>query len=85
MINFFLLKQKFLCFSLELNAIDSSMLNWKKCHRKKPPKRENSSRKPFEVILKREMNKGGKSSTSKGGFTCACQKLKDSMEFSVTW
>lgn len=69
----------------ELNAIDSSMLNWKKCHRKRPPKRVNSSRKPFEVILKREMNKSGKSSTSKGGFTCACQKLKDSMEFSVTW
>ncbi|XP_068704725.1 protein FAM199X-like isoform X2 [Montipora foliosa] len=67
----------------ELKAIDTS---WRKCRRKRSPKRENSGKKTLEDILKRDwLIKNNKNSKSENTFKCPCQKLKDSMEFTVSW
>ncbi|XP_068722897.1 protein FAM199X-like isoform X1 [Montipora capricornis] len=66
----------------ELKAIDTS---WRKCRRKRSPKRENSSKKTLKDILKQDWLKNNKNLKSENTFKCPCQKLKDSMEFTVSW
>lgn len=75
----------------ELNAIDSSSFNWSKCSRKSTQKKEDCSKRSsnslVDDILRRNKNKNNKnsSSKSKSEFTCPCQKLRDSMDFAVSW
>ena len=77
--------------SLELNSIDSSLLNWKKCSRKSAPKKDCSKRSSSslvdDIILRRNKKKNSKNCSSKlkDDFVCACQKLKDSMDFGLSW
>ena len=89
---FFKLISMFFFLSIELSAIDSSNLNWKKCSRKSAEKRENncskrSSSSLVDDLLRRNKFKNNKNPSSKlkNEFTCPCQKLQNSMDFGVSW
>lgn len=74
--------------SSELNAVDSSSLSWRKCNKESSSKKGGDSKRSLvHDVLKRTGRRNGKncSSKSKSRFTCPCQKLKDSMDFGISW
>ena len=75
----------------ELKAVDSSSLSWRRnCSRKSTNQRKGDFNKSSLVddILRRskqQESEKNSSSKSRSKCTCPCQKLKESMEFGLSW
>ncbi|KAL9979401.1 hypothetical protein ACROYT_G017060 [Oculina patagonica] len=73
----------------ELKAVDNSSINWRRnCSQKSNQSKGNSNKSSLvDDILRRSKQENDKNSSSKSRskFMCPCQKLKDSMEFGLSW
>lgn len=78
-----------LLISLELKAVENSSLYWtRNCSRKRNQRNGDSKKSSLvDDILGRSKQENERSSSSKSRnkYMCPCQKLKESMEFGLSW